>query len=78
MGQASTPDQPPRRLIECFQEVPDPRVNRTRDHKLIDILFIGLCAMLTVGENFTDMEDFGKAKEGWRRKFLELPICNYR
>jgi predicted transposase YbfD/YdcC len=51
----------------------DPRIDRTRDHKLIDILVIGLCSMITVGENFTDMEDFGKAKHQWLKTFLELP-----
>jgi predicted transposase YbfD/YdcC len=63
----------PRNLMECFDEMPDPRVDRTRDHKLIDILVIGLCTMITVGENFTDMEDFGKAKLDWLKTFLELP-----
>jgi predicted transposase YbfD/YdcC len=60
-------------LIACLQGVPDPRVNRTREHKLIDILVIGLCSMLTVGENFTDMEDFGLARHEWLKRFLELP-----
>lgn len=63
----------PRNLIECFEEMEDPRIDRTRDHKLIDILVIGLCTMVTVGENFTDMEDFGKAKHDWLKTFLELP-----
>jgi predicted transposase YbfD/YdcC len=65
--------RPPRSLIECFEEIEDPRIDRTREHKLIDILVIGLCTMLTVGENFTDMEDFGKAKLDWLKTFLELP-----
>lgn len=65
--------QPPRNLIECFQDIEDPRIDRTREHKLIDILVIGLCTMITVGENFTDMEDFGKAKHDWLKTFLKLP-----
>lgn len=60
-------------IIECFADVPDPRVKRTQDHKLIDILVIGLCSMITVGKHFTDMETFGEAKEAWLRTFLELP-----
>lgn len=60
-------------IIECFQDVPDPRINRTQDHKLIDILVIGLCSMITVGKHFTDMETFGEAQEEWLRTFLELP-----
>jgi predicted transposase YbfD/YdcC len=73
MSAKNSQPRPPRNLIECFEEIEDPRIDRTRDHKLIDILVIGLCTMLTVGENFTDMEDFGKAKHDWLRTFLELP-----
>jgi hypothetical protein len=29
--------------------------------------------MITIGENFTDMETFGKAKYEWLKTFLELP-----
>ena len=73
MHKPDSPDPKPRHLIEYFEEVPDPRVKRQPDHKLVDILFIGLCTMLTIGENFTDMEDFGNAKHAWFKKFLELP-----
>ena len=60
-------------LIDGLGAVPDPRINRTRDHRLIDILVIGFCAMLSGGESFNDMELFGQAKEAWFRTFLELP-----
>ena len=60
-------------LIEHFESLPDPRVNRTRDHDLIDILVIGICTLLCGGEGFNDMEDFGKAKQEWFKSFLRLP-----
>jgi predicted transposase YbfD/YdcC len=59
-------------LIEHFQIIRDPRVNRTKDHALIDVLVIALCSLLCGGETFNDMEDFGKAKEAWFRTFLTL------
>ena len=62
----------PRPLVECFGDLPDPRVARTRVHQLIDILVIGLCSMLTVGEGFTDMEFFGRTREAWLKTFLPL------
>ena len=34
---------------------------------------IGLCTLLTVGDRFTDMEDFGYMKEDFFKSFLELP-----
>ena len=66
--------QPPRlSLIEHFQDLPDPRVNRTKDHELIDVLTIAICTLLCAGESFNDMEDFGLAKEAWFKTFLSLP-----
>ena len=73
MDKKDNPSKTPQTLIECFEDMQDPRIDRTRDHKLIDILVIGLCSMITVGENVTDMEDFGKAKHDWLKSFLELP-----
>jgi predicted transposase YbfD/YdcC len=60
-------------LIESFKPMADPRVKRTREHELIDILVIALCSLLCGGETFNDMEDFGKAKEAWFKTFLALP-----
>ena len=60
-------------LIACFQDLPDPRVDRTKNHKLIDILVISICTLLCCGESFNDMEEFGNAKHDWLKSFLELP-----
>jgi hypothetical protein len=59
-------------LIESFKDLPDPRVDRTKDHDLIDILIIAICALLCAAETFNDMEDFGKAKQDWFKTFLGL------
>lgn len=59
-------------LIEHFQDLPDPRVDRTKDHDLIDILVIAICTLLCAGESFNDMEDFGHAKHDWFKTFLRL------
>ncbi|MFO1512689.1 MAG: ISAs1 family transposase [Verrucomicrobiota bacterium] len=59
-------------LIAHFQDLPDPRVNRTKDHELIDVLTIAICTLLCAGESFNDMADFGAAKEDWFRTFLSL------
>jgi predicted transposase YbfD/YdcC len=63
----------PKPIAEYFGEVPDPRMDRTRIHKLTDILVIGLCSMLTGGEGFSDMEVFAKGAYDWLKTFLELP-----
>jgi predicted transposase YbfD/YdcC len=56
-----------------FGALPDPRVERTKAHLLIDVLTIGLCAILCGGEGWTDMATFGRAREAWLRGFLALP-----
>jgi len=60
-------------LIDFLAAVPDPRVNRTREHQLLDILIIGVCCLICGGGGFTDMEIFGRAHRAWFRRFLELP-----
>lgn len=42
-------------------------------HKLEDIVVIGLCVAICGGEDFADMETFGRERERWLRGFLELP-----
>ena len=56
-----------------FESLPDPRVQRTRRHLLIDILFIAMAATIGGADNFADIERFARAKEAWFRRFLQLP-----
>ena len=42
-------------------------------HKLEDIIIIGLCTIICGGEDFPDMEEFGKSRKEYLAKFLELP-----
>ena len=57
-----------------FAELSDPRrETRNQLHKLSDILMIGFCAVLSGVEDWVGMEEFAEQKEGWLRKFLELP-----
>jgi predicted transposase YbfD/YdcC len=66
-------NQKPPSLIEHFSTITDPRIDRTKRHKLIDILVIAICAIICGAESWEDFEAFGEAKEDWFRKFLELP-----
>lgn len=60
-------------LVECFSSISDPRIERCRRHKLIDILVIALCTVLTGGQGPTEMEAFGEARFDWLKQFLDLP-----
>jgi Transposase len=59
-------------LIAHFASMRDPRIDRRKDHDLIDILVMAVCCLLCGGEGFNDMEDFGKAKYEWFKTFLRL------
>jgi predicted transposase YbfD/YdcC len=48
-------------------------VNRTRKHRLDDILAIALCAVLGGADRFEQIERFGRARAGGRRRLLALP-----
>src|SRR5579863_6900052 len=60
-------------LAHHFSSISDPRIHRTRRHKLMDILLIAICAMLCGAETFVEMAEFGHCKESWLRQRLELP-----
>ncbi|MDQ2731222.1 MAG: ISAs1 family transposase [Armatimonadota bacterium] len=69
----SSKEYVPLSLIEHFIQMPDPRMERTREHKLIDIIVIAICAMLCGADSFVAIADFGEDKEEWLRQRLELP-----
>ncbi len=60
-------------IADHFAEIEDPRVERTRQHKLIDIITIAICAVICGAEGWTDIETYGLAKYEWLKQFLELP-----
>ena len=62
----------PTSLIAHFFSMRDPRINRRKEHDLIDVLIIAVCCLLCGGEGFNDMEDFGEAKHDWFKTFLRL------
>ncbi|MCA1607172.1 MAG: ISAs1 family transposase [Acidobacteria bacterium] len=60
-------------LFDSLGQVPDPRMERTRLHRLVDILVIAVCATICAAETWQEIEEFGRAKESWFKKFLSLP-----
>ncbi|BAY99388.1 transposase [Tolypothrix tenuis PCC 7101] len=51
----------------------DPRVDRTKRHKLIDIITIALCAVICGADSWVAIELYGCTKYEWLKTFLELP-----
>ena len=56
-----------------FAGLTDPRVERTRVHRLGELVTIALCAVLCGADDWVAVETFGHAKEPWLRTFLTLP-----
>lgn len=63
-------------FVAHFASVPDPRVDRTKKHLLLDLLLIALLAVICGAEGWEDMETFGRAKERFLRERLGLPLPN--
>lgn len=59
--------------LKYFAELTDPRVERTKEHLLQEILFITIAAVLCGAETWNDIELFGKTKPPWLATFLRLP-----
>jgi predicted transposase YbfD/YdcC len=62
----------PTSLKDCFDDLPDPRVEGRCDHKLVDIILIAICGVLCGADSWVGIETVGKAKESWFRQFLRL------
>ena len=60
-------------LSDCFTEIKDPRVDRTKKHLLKDILVISILAVIAGAEGWEDIENYGLSKQQWLSEFLELP-----
>lgn len=59
--------------LHYFSSLTDPRVERTREHNLEDILFIAIASIICGADGWNEMEEFGKSKEDWLKTFLHLP-----
>jgi predicted transposase YbfD/YdcC len=60
-------------ISEHFATLTDPRTARGREHRLIDILTITLCAVICGADDWVAVATYGETKEAWLRTFLALP-----
>ena len=59
-------------IAEHFSGVQDPRVERTKEHPLVNIIVIAICGVICGADTWVDIEHFGQAKADWLAQFLEL------
>src|SRR5690349_20883098 len=58
--------------LKYFAELRDPRVERTREHLLEEILLSAIAAVLSGADSWNEIEDYGQAKVEWFKTFLKL------
>jgi len=57
-------------FISHFETIPEPRIERCRQHELLDILFLSISAILCGADGWEEIEDFGRAKLDWLRRYF--------
>src|SRR5579872_947848 len=57
-------------FLDYFDDLEDPRVNRTKVYPLNEILFIVICAIICGADSWRDFVDFGETKFDYLKKFF--------
>ena len=60
-------------LICHFADLEDPRIVGKTRHLLIDIIVIAICSVIAGADGWEQIEVFGKARQDWFSRFLDLP-----
>ena len=60
-------------LLEHFTHLSDPRIDRTKDHLLLDIVAIAILAVIAGADGWEAIETFGLSRQAWLAQFLCLP-----
>jgi len=56
-------------FLKHFESIADPRIERCKKHRLLDILLLAISAVISGAEGWEDIEDFGHLKLDWLRKY---------
>lgn len=59
--------------LRAFDRLEDPRMDRTKKHRLSDIVTIAICAVICGADGWSQIEQFGQSKLAWFKTFLDLP-----
>lgn len=55
-----------------FEDLTDPRIERTRVHNLFELIVVALCGTIAGSDTWADIERFGNHRLEWLRTFLRL------
>ena len=54
-------------LVQCFESVEDPRVDRTKHHLLIDIMVIAMLAVIANSDKWSDIRIWAEISDRFPR-----------
>lgn len=60
-------------IMVHFSSLSDPRILLKVRHKLIDLVVIALCGVISGADDWVEIADYGRLKQEWFKTFLELP-----
>lgn len=61
-------------ITDVFADLPDPRRETDNKlHRLVDILTLAVCAVIGGAETWDAIAEYGRSKEAFFRRFLQLP-----
>lgn len=60
------------RILTHFAKLDDPRDERGKEHRLLDIVAITICAVICGAESWVDIELYGQSKHAWLSTLLSL------
>jgi DDE_Tnp_1-associated len=60
-------------IRQCFAELPEPRREHMRLHKLWDIIALTILGVIAGADSWVDVANYGLSKLDWLQTFLELP-----
>jgi predicted transposase YbfD/YdcC len=63
----------PATILEHFDSLPDPRREHGKVHRLHEIVFMAICAVLCGADSWLDIADYSTSKSQWLKTFLILP-----
>lgn len=66
-------NKPAQSITNHFAAVADPRTGNAKQHLLLDIIVITICAAICGADSWVEVAVWAKANRKWLRTFLELP-----
>ena len=63
----------PAPLLGYFDDLNDPRLERSKLHSLTEVLFIAIAGTVAGAEGWRELEAFAHAKRDWLGRYLDLP-----